>query len=139
MIHKSLAAGGLLAATLAMPALAADTAPYLDPAQPTEARVADLVGRFEVTEKIDLLSSTAPAVERLGIPEYDYWNESLHGVARAGRATVFPQAIGMAATFDPELLERVASPSGPRTSTSSVTPVGGAGRRRTARIPFSCP
>ena len=85
------------------------TPPYLDPAQPIEARVADLVGRLEVKEKIDLLSSTAPAVERLGIPEYDYWNESLHGVARAGRATIFPQAIGMAATFDPDLLERVAT------------------------------
>lgn len=60
-----------------------------------------------VAEKIDQLSSTAPGIERLGLPAYDYWNESLHGVARAGRATIFPQAIGMAATFDPGLVTRV--------------------------------
>ena len=106
---RTMALGSLLALLVALPALAEDTPPYLDPAQPIEARVADLVGRLEVKEKIDLLSSTAPAVERLGIPEYDYWNESLHGVARAGRATVFPQAIGMAATFDPDLVGRVAT------------------------------
>jgi len=109
MDFKKTALGSLLALLIALPALAEDTPPYLDPAQAIEARVADLVGRLEVKEKIDLLSSTAPAVERLGIPEYDYWNESLHGVARAGRATVFPQAIGMAATFDTELLGRVAT------------------------------
>jgi beta-glucosidase len=99
----------LLALLMTGPVLAQVRPLYLDPAQPIETRVADLVGRLEVKEKIDLLSSTAPAVERLGIPEYDYWNESLHGVARAGRATVFPQAIGMAATFDTDLLRRVAT------------------------------
>jgi beta-glucosidase len=105
-----MAAGYLaLALLLSGHARAADDPAYLDPGRPLEARVADLVDRLEIEEKIDLLSSTAPAVERLGIPEYDYWNESLHGVARAGRATVFPQAIGMAATFDPDLLKRVAS------------------------------
>jgi beta-glucosidase len=101
--------GSLLPLLLALPGGAQETAPYLDPEQPIDARVADLVGRLEVDEKIDLLSSSAPAVARLGIPEYDYWNESLHGVARAGRASVFPQAIGMGATFDPDLLERVAT------------------------------
>jgi beta-glucosidase len=110
MTTTRLAAGCLaLALLVAAPAPAADDPAYLDPGRPLEARVADLVDRLEVGEKIDLLSSTAPAVERLGIPEYDYWNESLHGVARAGRATVFPQAIGMAATFDPDLLKRVAT------------------------------
>ena len=62
-----------------------------------------------LAEKVAQLSSTAPAVERLAVPAYDYWNESLHGVARAGRATVFPQAIGLAATFDPDLMTRVAT------------------------------
>ncbi len=109
MTPRKMTLGSLLALLIALPAVAEDTPRYLDPAQPIEARVADLVGRLQVKEKIDLLSSTAPAVERLGIPEYDYWNESLHGVARAGRATIFPQAIGMAATFDPDLLGRVAT------------------------------
>jgi beta-glucosidase len=109
MTLRKLVLGSLLVLLPAVPALAQETAPYLDPERPLDARVADLVGRLEIGEKIDLLSSSAPAVERLGIPEYDYWNESLHGVARAGRATVFPQAIGMGATFDPELLERVAT------------------------------
>jgi beta-glucosidase len=109
MSLRKIALASSLLPLLAAAALAEETPLYLDPSQPNEARVADLVGRLEVKEKIDLLSSTAPAVERLGIPEYDYWNESLHGVARAGRATVFPQAIGMAATFDPDLLERVAT------------------------------
>ncbi|MCG6926667.1 MAG: glycoside hydrolase family 3 C-terminal domain-containing protein [Acidobacteria bacterium] len=109
MTTKRLTLGGLLALFLALPAPAADNAPYLDPTRPIEARVADLVGRMTAAEKIDQLSSTAPALERLGIPAYDYWNESLHGVARAGRATIFPQAIGMAATFDPDLVRRVAT------------------------------
>jgi beta-glucosidase len=99
----------LLALLAAGPGSAKENPAYLDPAQPIEARVADLVGRMTAAEKIDQLSSTAPALERLGLPAYDYWNESLHGVARAGRATVFPQAIGMAATFDPDLVRRVAT------------------------------
>jgi len=95
-----------LAATA--PAAAAETPAYLDPAQPLEVRVADLVGRMSVEEKVAQLGSTAPGVERLDVPAYDYWNEALHGVARAGRATVFPQAIGLAASFDTDLMSRVA-------------------------------
>ena len=53
------------------------------------------------------MQNTAPAIARLGIPPYDWWNEALHGVARAGRATVFPQAIGLAATWDTDVLHRV--------------------------------
>jgi beta-glucosidase len=87
---------------------AAQTPAYLDPQRPLPARVADLVARMTLEEKIGQLSSTAPAIERLSVPAYDYWNESLHGVARAGRATVFPQAIGLAATFDTELMGRIA-------------------------------
>lgn len=81
---------------------------YRDPAQPIEARVQDLVGRLTLVEKATLMKNTTPGVARLGIPKYDWWNESLHGVARAGEATVFPQAIGLAATWDDGLMKRVA-------------------------------
>ena len=81
---------------------------YTDPDQPVERRVADLVRRMSLAEKVSELRNDAPAVERLGLPAYEYWNEALHGVARAGTATVFPQAIGLAATWDPALLGRVA-------------------------------
>src|SRR5882672_7458957 len=69
-----------------------------------EERARDLEQRMTLEEKISQLGHTADAVERLGIPEYNWWNEGLHGVARAGIATVFPQAIGLAATFDDALL-----------------------------------
>ncbi|OPZ87830.1 MAG: Xylan 1,4-beta-xylosidase precursor [bacterium ADurb.Bin429] len=86
-----------------------ETLPYLDPALPTADRVADLIGRMTLEEKASQMLNVAPAVERLGIPAYDWWNECLHGVGRAGMATVFPQAIGLAATFDDDLLHRVGS------------------------------
>ena len=68
---------------------------------------AGIVSQMTLDEKIGQLNYTAPAIERLGIPEYNYWNEALHGVARAGVATVFPQAIAMAAMFDRDAMERV--------------------------------
>jgi beta-glucosidase len=71
-------------------------------------RAADLVSRMTRDEKIGQLMTDAPAIPRLGVPAYDWWNEALHGVARAGTATVFPQAIGLAATFDAPLVKRVA-------------------------------
>ncbi|HEU5076474.1 MAG TPA: glycoside hydrolase family 3 N-terminal domain-containing protein [Polyangiaceae bacterium] len=83
--------------------------PFRDPRLSADARAADIVRRLTLAEKIAQLSHAAPAIERLGIPEYNWWNEALHGVARNGRATVFPQAIGMAATFDPGLIKQVAS------------------------------
>ena len=64
--------------------------------------------RLSLAEKVQQMRNTAPAIPRLGIPAYDYWNECLHGVARAGTATVFPQAIGMAATWDAPLLQQAA-------------------------------
>ncbi len=67
-------------------------------------RVDDLVSRMTLAEKIGQMQNTAPAVERLGIPIYNWWNECLHGVARNGIATVFPQAIAMAATWNPDLI-----------------------------------
>jgi beta-glucosidase len=82
--------------------------PYLDPSLPIEQRVNDLVGRMTLEEKISQMQDVAPAIDRLGIPAYNWWNEGLHGVARAGYATVFPQAIGLAATWDDDLMHRVA-------------------------------
>ena len=76
---------------------------YLDPSQPTERRVADLVSKMTLEEKVSRMQNHAVAIPRLGVPEYDWWSEALHGVARAGYATVFPQAIGLAATWDTEL------------------------------------
>jgi beta-glucosidase len=84
-------------------------AAFRDPKLPVEARVADLIGRMTLDEKISQLSFDSPAIERLGIPAYNWWNECLHGVARAGRATVFPQAIGLAATFDENLMYQVSN------------------------------
>lgn len=65
-------------------------------------RAKELVGKMTVEEKVSQLRYDAPAIERLGIPAYNWWGEALHGVARAGVATSFPQAVGMAASFDPE-------------------------------------
>ncbi|HVZ72075.1 MAG TPA: glycoside hydrolase family 3 C-terminal domain-containing protein [Polyangia bacterium] len=73
-----------------------------------ESRAAALVARMTLDEKVSQLVSDAPAIPRLGVPAYDWWNEALHGVARSGRATVFPQAIALAATFDDALVRRVA-------------------------------
>jgi len=82
-------------------------AAYLDPSLPPERRAADLVSRMTLEEKVLQMQSTAPAIPRLGVPAYNWWNEALHGVAQ-GRATVFPQAIGLAATWDVDLMHRVA-------------------------------
>ncbi len=81
--------------------------PYLDPSLTPGQRAADLVARMTLDEKVLQMQSTAPAISRLGVPAYNWWNEALHGVAQ-GRATVFPQAIGLAATWDTELMYRVA-------------------------------
>jgi beta-glucosidase len=84
------------------------TPPYKDPSLPIERRVDDLLARMTLEEKVSQMMNDAAAVERLGIPRYEWWNEALHGVARAGQATVFPQAIGLAATWDAPLMQRVA-------------------------------
>ncbi len=83
--------------------------PYLDTNLTLQQRVDDLVSRLTLEEKISQMLHYAPAIDRLGIPAYNWWNECLHGVARAGVATVFPQAVGMAATFDTSLLQEVAT------------------------------
>lgn len=83
--------------------------PYQNQALSFDARVRDLVGRMTLEEKVSQMNDVAPAIPRLGIPEYNWWNEALHGVARSGLATSFPQAIGLAATWDDSLMFRVAT------------------------------
>jgi beta-glucosidase len=83
--------------------------PYQNQSLSFEARVADLVGRMTLEEKVSQMKDVAPAIPRLGIPEYNWWNEALHGVARAGLATSFPQAIGMAATWNDSLMFKMAT------------------------------
>jgi beta-glucosidase len=82
-------------------------APYLDPGLSPEKRAADLVSRMTLEEKVLQMQNSAPAIPRLGVPVYNWWNEALHGVAQ-GRATVFPEPIGLGATFDPDLVGRMA-------------------------------
>ena len=86
------------------PQEAAGPLKFKDPRLSSEERVADLVSRLSLKEKVLQMQNDAPAIERLGIPAYNWWSECLHGVARNGIATVFPQAIGMAATWDPDLI-----------------------------------
>lgn len=80
---------------------------WLDPKAPIDRRVDDLIARMSLREKVTQLTNTASPIPRLGVPAYDYWNECLHGVARAGVATVFPQAIGMAAMWDAPFLHEI--------------------------------
>jgi beta-glucosidase len=108
LIMTLLIAGALGPAWVSTSQNAGETPAYLNPTLPFEERAADLVSRMTVEEKISQLTNAAAAIPRLGIPEYEWWNECLHGVARAGAATVFPQAIGLAATFDTALMREVA-------------------------------
>jgi beta-glucosidase len=83
--------------------------PYLDPDLPLHIRVNDLVGRLRLEEKIGQMLHESRAVERLGVPAYNWWNEACHGVGRNGRATVFPQVIGLGATWNRGLVQQVAA------------------------------
>jgi beta-glucosidase len=83
---------------------AAQAFPYMNPALPLEQRLDDLIGRMTLEEKVSQMRDHAAAIPRLGVPKYDWWNEGLHGVAFAGYATNFPQVIGMAATWDTDLV-----------------------------------
>ncbi len=80
---------------------------FMNPALPVDQRVNDLIGRMTLEEKVSQMRDHAPAIPRLGVPKYDWWNEGLHGVAFAGYATNFPQVIGMAATWDTSLVHRM--------------------------------
>jgi beta-glucosidase len=96
------------ALAFASAACLADTPPvYRNPSLPPEARARDLVSRMTLQEKAEQMQDNAPAIERLGLKRYGWWNEVLHGVARAGDATVFPQAIGMAASWDTALMKQI--------------------------------
>jgi beta-glucosidase len=105
MIRAFFFASLCFAATASM---AADPV-YQDLNRSFEERAADLVSRMTLEEKVAQLQNDAPAIPRLGVPAYEWWNEALHGVARAGAATVFPQAIGLSATFDVPLMTRIAT------------------------------
>ena len=88
-------------------ALSAQTLPYQDRSLSADQRADDLLGRLTLEQKVSLMMNTSAPIPSLGIREYDWWSESLHGCARAGIATMFPQAIGMAASWDDALLEKV--------------------------------
>jgi beta-glucosidase len=107
---RALLAACLAAAACApaAPARGPGGEPFRDSQRAAAERAADLVSRMTRDEKIAQLMTDAPAIPRLGVAAYDWWNEALHGVARAGTATVFPQAIGLAATFDAPLVRRIA-------------------------------
>jgi beta-glucosidase len=113
MKRHLLFSGGFIASILLIEvntmAQTADQPVYLNPTLSVDERVRDLVGRMTLEEEVAQMQNHAPAIPRLGIPEYDWWNEALHGVARAGIATVFPQAIGLAATWDADLMLEVAT------------------------------
>lgn len=84
--------------------------PFQNPSLSVEERVEDLISRLTLSDKVQMMKHQSPAIVRLGVPAYNWWNEALHGVARTSeKVTVFPQAIGMAATFDTEALEETAS------------------------------
>ena len=84
-------------------------ADFQDPTKPLEVRITDLLGKLTLEEKVHQMLHSSPDIPRLNIPAYNWWNEALHGVGRGGVATVFPQAIGMGATFDEDLIFRVSS------------------------------
>src|SRR5579864_5330158 len=86
-------------------------APYLDPALPLSVRVDDLLSRMTLEEKASQLVNQARAIPRLGIPQYDWWSEALHGVAVDG-TTEFPEPVALAATFDPQAIHKMAADIG---------------------------
>jgi beta-glucosidase len=103
------AASGILALMFGLPIWMSGQSVYLDPSQPIDKRVDDLIHQLTPVEKTSLLSTTAPAIERLKIPAMNGWNQSLHGIVWSQPTTMFPVPISMAATFDPALVHDVAS------------------------------
>lgn len=102
---RSIVAFVLFAGSVAAAQTAAPSLPFQNPALSAHQRAVDLVGRMTLEEKATELEDWGEPIPRLGVPSYQTWSEALHGVARAGYATVFPQAIGMAATWDPKIVE----------------------------------
>ena len=106
--RKFLASAGAAALACGVPQRARAFAyPFRDPTLPLDRRVDDLLSRLTLEEKVAQMNNAAPAIARLGIPAYDWWSEALHGIARAGYATVFPQAIGMAATWNEQVIRQM--------------------------------
>ena len=101
LLHASTVAIALMAVSCG------ETYPYQDSSLTPEERTEDLLGRLTLEQKVSLMSYESPAIPELGIQQYNWWNEALHCSARNGLATVFPQAIGMAASWDEDLLEDV--------------------------------
>lgn len=109
MLRLTVVSRGIFLILIGAVYMTVDSQPaYLDLSLSIDERIQDLLARMTLDEKISQMCNGASAIPRLGIPAYDYWSEALHGVARNGRATVFPQAIGMAATWDPDLIKRIA-------------------------------
>src|SRR5690349_13981563 len=98
----------MLAFVTSAAAQTAEPLPYLNPSLPTAQRVDDLISRMTLEEKASQLVNQARAIPRLQVPAYDWWSEALHGVANAGTATVFPEPVGLAATFDDALIHEMA-------------------------------
>jgi len=96
-----------LGAVLSLSGIAMAQVPTHTPTPETEKRVAALVGKMTLEEKVSQMQNAASAIPRLNVPAYDWWSEGLHGIARSGYATVFPQAIGLAATWDAPLIHEV--------------------------------
>src|SRR4051812_7801964 len=107
--------------------------PFFDASLPLGKRLDDLMSRLTLEEKIGQTMMAAPEIERLGIRSYDWWSEALHGVARAGNATVFPQAIGMAATWNPELHLKMAQVIGVEGRAKYAEALAASGGHGTAR------
>jgi beta-glucosidase len=101
-------AQGAQSVTYSQSAEAPANMPWMNPSLPIDQRVDALLGKMTLEEKVSQMRDHAPAIPRLGVPKYDWWNEGLHGVAFAGAATNFPQVIGMAATWDANLVHRMA-------------------------------
>src|ERR1700740_30138 len=98
----------VLCAASALSGQSTDTPAYSNPGLPAEKRAADLVSRMTLEEKVLQMQNAAPALPRLGIPAYDWWNEALHGVARTPfKVTSYPQAIGMGATWEHSSIYRI--------------------------------
>ena len=87
--------------------ISAQSLPYQNPKLTAQQRADDLLKRLTLEEKVSLMMDTSPAIERLGIPQFQWWNEALHGIGRNGFATVFPITMGMAASWDDALLHQV--------------------------------
>jgi beta-glucosidase-like glycosyl hydrolase len=96
-------------ALVLLPVAAQEAAPDKNSQLPFETRLDDLLSRITLEGKVSQTMNDSPAIDRLGIPQYNWWNECLHGVARDGRATVFPEPIGPTATWDPDLIFRIST------------------------------